>query len=457
MNSIMLNQFFSNYFVLLIYEFFVFFILCKSYKLKTSKRTAYITVFLFSNFLPITDSLSTVLIGNGVITITERVALILKFISIIEESIIILFIILILDIAWYRSYWISIFLHAVLSLPLALYYNKFLKVDELNRINIIPFTLELLPNYLIVLLISIGWGSIFIWLGKYLKRLKKMNQISKWSWLIVYSIWAYIFINSDKNYINGDNQLMAGIGNFKQVLLVITAMIIVLLISISYSDKKLLKVENKLLKEQVELQYANYLILQQQEIKIHKLYHDIGNHIKTIQILVANDENQEAKQYTESLALQYKNIQKEIYCNNKIINAVLSQKLNVCNQERITYEVDIQIPDVLPITDIDLMCVYSNLLDNALESCQRNKDTDNYIIIKTALIGNYFTVKVINSKPIVEKVKKGKDGYKTTKADKIFHGYGLRIIDEIIERYEGQKELLDKGSEFSAMVMLKAQ
>jgi sensor histidine kinase regulating citrate/malate metabolism len=101
------------------------------------------------------------------------------------------------------------------------------------------------------------------------------------------------------------------------------------------------------------------------------------------------------------------------------------------------------------------MCIFSNLLDNAIEGCQRNRESDNYIKIKTTRIGNYLGIKIINSKATEENILTEENIYRTTKMDKKNHGYGLRIIEEIISQYDGYKELQDNMSEFSAMVMLK--
>ncbi|MBP1757126.1 MAG: histidine kinase-, gyrase and HSP90-like ATPase family protein, partial [Firmicutes bacterium] len=226
-------------------------------------------------------------------------------------------------------------------------------------------------------------------------------------------------------------------------------------VAIIHSDRRVLKIENNLLKEQNEIQFANYIAMQQKDMEIHKLYHDIGNHISTIQILVDQGDTQEAKEYTRRLNEQYNGLKKGLYCNNKIINAVLLQKLKVCEESGIRYELELSIPQSLPFQDIDLMCIYSNLLDNAIEGCQRNSVTDNYIKIKTAQIGNYLGIKIINSKSAEHSMPDGDSAFGTSKKDKSVHGYGLRIIEEIVKHYDGYKELQEERKEFSAMVMLK--
>jgi sensor histidine kinase regulating citrate/malate metabolism len=259
---------------------------------------------------------------------------------------------------------------------------------------------------------------------------------------------------SEKDYFVEDN-VMKGYTNYKLIVLMLATLIIIILLAINQSDKRVLRIENNLLKKQSELQYESYAGIQKYELELHKLYHDIGNHIKTIQILVDQGDKQEAKNYTEELINQYRVISKDYYCNNKILNAVLINKVQICEENRIVTQIDLQLPDNNSIRDIDLMCIFANLLDNAIEGCRRNPNASNYIHIKTTVMNNFLSIFVINSKDKTARIVNDKGRYATTKQDKKAHGYGLRILDEIIERYEGQKEFVDKGEEFSAMILLK--
>lgn len=460
MNGLILNQFFSMYLLYFIYEITVYLIVCKSYPIKTSNRKAYLLAVLFANFVLLNNTLSNIYLGGGIVPETQAILVLNNCNMIIEQLLLLIFMVIVLDIAWYRSFWLTIILHAVLVLPFQiLYYQQFTSMNAYYDSVIQPLTLKNLPQYVLIVIISVAWGGLFLFLSRFVKKLKKVHQMTKWSWYALYSIYAFIVLNTTKRYhyqAGDDAIVLRGVDNYRLLFYLIIAIIVIMFLSISYSDRKLLKVENDLLKEQIEIQYANYLMAQQQETKIHKLYHDIGNHINTIQVLVNNGETQEAKTYTENLALQYRNIKKDFYCSNKIINAVLTQKVKVCTQSGIAYDIDINIPEVLPIRDIDSMSVFSNLLDNAIESCQRNENSENYIHIKASILGDYFVVKIINSKSMSANVSKDKHSFSTWKKDKNMHGYGLRILEEIVDRYDGQKELLDNGNEFSAMIMLKA-
>jgi hypothetical protein len=432
--------------------------MCSSIQLKISKRKAYVSAFFYANFLTITNTVSNIIIAQKMIDETLLIIIITKLTTIVGELLIIRYLARTLKAMWYQSYWLTIVLHIILTLPMIFYTQSFVVLDSEERIIFQGVTLRTLPLYLL----SIGLMLItylLVWiLCKYIIKRIDLVKISKKFWVVIYTIWASITLLTTKTYqytSDETSQTILGMDNYREMIIGILVIIFCIAVSIIHSDKKILKVENSLLKEQYELQFANYMAMQQKELEIHKLYHDIGNHVKTIQILVNQGDTQEAKEYTLKLSQQYQNIRKGLYCNNKVINAVLIQKLKVCEENSIRYEMDLAIPKTLSIQDIDLMCIYSNLLDNAIESCQRDAGLDDYIKIKTSQVGNYLGIKITNSKKSEQSEHLSVSEYGTTKKDKSMHGYGLRIIDEIVKRYDGYKELQDNNGEFSAMVMLK--
>lgn len=451
-------EFLCFYFISILYEYTVYYMMCSSFPLKISKRKAYITAFFYANFLTITNALSNIVIAQKMVEETLTIIIITKLISILGELLIILFLSRTLQKVWYQTYWLTILLHILLIMPMAFYMKNFTFVDEQKKIIYQAVTTKNLHLYLISIGIMLVTYRLIWSLTRYILKKTDLNKVSRKLWVIIYTCWASILLLTVKTYQYDSDDLSAsivGFDNYREVIIAVMVIIFCIAVAIIHSDQRILRIENSLLKEQNELQYDNFIAMQQKELEIHKLYHDIGNHINTIQVLVDEGEMKEAKEYTRRLTQQYQGIRKDLYCNNKIINAVLLQKLRTCEESGIRYELEISLPLSLPIQDIDLMCIYSNLLDNAIESCHKNLAADNYIKIKTAQIGNYLGIKIINSKAADQVIITDESGFKTTKKEKSSHGYGLRIIEEIVKHYDGYKEMQDNALEFSAMVMLK--
>lgn len=451
-------EFLCFYIINIIYEYSVYYIMCSCHQLKISRKKAYITAFFYANFLTLTNTLSNIIIAQKLVDETLPIIILTKLIFILGELLIILYLSRTFKKVWYQTYWLTILLHIILTIPMYFYLKGFTLLDLQERIIYQAVTIKTLYLYLA----SIGIMLISSLMIGYLVRLilKKidLNKVSRKLWVMIYTCWVLIVLITEKTYQYDTDDLsteILGYDNYREVIIAVMVIVFCIAVAIIRSDQRILRIENNLLKEQNEMQYDNFIAMQQKELEIHKLYHDIGNHINTIQVLVDEGETKEAKEYTRKLTQQYQGIKKDSYCNNKIINAVLLQKLRTCEESGIRYELEISLPQSIPIQDIDLMCIYSNLLDNAIESCYNNLAADNYIKIKTTQVGNYLGIKIINSKASNLSMFLDENGFQSTKKEKNLHGYGLRIIEEIVKRYDGYKEMQDNTSEFSAMVMLK--
>jgi hypothetical protein len=458
MISQFISEFFRNFILHYTYELMVYLIYCNAFSLQISKRKAYRLAVLYSAYASFNFAFFSLLIGGGVIPETNEIFLMNNIFMLLEQLVVLVFAIQCFELPWYKTYWLTVVAHTILGLPMVLAYNGTIYYNSNNDALMKPMDSHILLIYVLALTVMIIGGCLLIFLCRHFKKIKKKYHMPKWCWVIVNGLWVIQLLTTRRSYHQNDPNASDGLDHaseMDELFILIVIMVIIFYIISNYSDRKLLKVENKLLKKQNEIQYANYIAMQQQELQIHKLYHDIGNHIKTIQLLVSSGDTKEAKAYTDELEQLYRGIRKNFYCNNKIINAVLSEKSKICEQNRISCEIEVNLKEDLPYRDIDLMCIFSNLFDNAIEGCKRNSSSDNYIHVKSSMVGDYLAIKFINTKPEAVSGGKEKGSLITWKKDKSMHGYGLRIVEEIVERYEGQKEFADHDKEYSAMVMLK--
>lgn len=450
----MVADFWNFYFSVLIYNFLAY--LCLIHCFKTEVRTfkLYLLAFICANVMPITDGLGIVLVGGGHVPYTVNVYWILKACILAQELVKILFIVYAMRSNWFKYYWWGIIVQIILGIMYVwIYQLKFVSVVE-GVIAFTPITIDTVTAYM-VSLVCIGlFGFIFILISKFLISKINFNYLSKWVWFSIYTAWGGVVLISDKSYVNDDttSSILSGMSNIMQIAAFMVLAIILLFITVSRSEKKILLMENQLLKQQCEIQYNNFMVKEQHDTNICKLYHDIGNHLATIKVLLEGD-NEAARQYADSLLTKYSSIKRKYFSDNKIINAVLISKIDFMEENSITYNIEICVPEVLNIKDIDVMSVFSNLLDNAIENCIKDDVVKRYIHIKVATIKNYLTFHITNSKSVKEIQEKG--NYTTWKKDKNLHGYGLKIIQEIKERYEGEIQYKDHGDHFQAMVMLR--
>lgn len=457
MRDIMANNIISIYIMYIVLYYIVYIIMIYSYPIKTSKNKALLLSFACANFTGITSTLSFVFIGQGIVQETLKIIITNKIIYLLSEIIVIICLNIIINIPWYRIYWVCHILYAIYAITAQLcFLNKYVTF-ETNHIVIERITLNNLIGYLlVVVIIPIMIAMVIIRIIKFIYDKVKTFKIPNIIWFIVNMGLILLMLPVKKSYSyieENANDWNKGITEFNTVIIEFTLILAVAFVVLNNIQKKNLRIENRLLREVNEFRYNNYLSNQKREMRIHQLYHDIGNHLKTIQILVYHGENDDAKRYMNNLLLEYTDIRRECYCKNEIINAVLNEKIKTCQQKGIKTEIDINIPEDILIRDIDLMSVFVNVLDNAIEGCQRNSGVTKNININAYVNRDYLTVKIISSKKEKDIVNTNK--VKVPKKDIYVHGYGVKILDEIVKRYNGQKDQTVIGDEECILVTLK--
>ena len=142
------------------------------------------------------------------------------------------------------------------------------------------------------------------------------------------------------------------------------------------------------------------------------------------------------------------------FCDNKTIDAILYNKSLLAKSLHIPFDIQVQIPQQLNIAYVDLICVYANLLDNAIEANCQVDETQRMLKITSALKMNQLIVKVENAKPANLHIDKNSG--KTTKTDTSEpHGLGLKILQRTAEKYHGDMLIQDKGHEVSVSVFME--
>ena len=99
------------------------------------------------------------------------------------------------------------------------------------------------------------------------------------------------------------------------------------------------------------------------------------------------------------------------------------------------------------------MCtLLANLLDNAIEANEQIGDGNRWIYLKIKRKNDMLLIWVEN---LIAKGLINKDNFfETSKENKIFHGLGIKSIDNVIQKYSGYKEFDIQENKFQIYISI---
>lgn len=200
---------------------------------------------------------------------------------------------------------------------------------------------------------------------------------------------------------------------------------------------------------QGEIQSAHYEELNNKYIETQCMVHDIEKHISAIEKLSENYDFKEATQYTEKLRDELKRHKNIFECSNKILSAVMSQKILLAESKGISVETKIEDMPLDFMDETDITSIFANLMDNAIEACDEvpNKKV---ISIKMCRINDFLYIDMMNS--FSGKIIRNNGKFKSTKAG--HKGYGMTSIQMAIEKYDGYMVTEQKGNVFISEIVI---
>lgn len=228
--------------------------------------------------------------------------------------------------------------------------------------------------------------------------------------------------------------------------LILASSIVLILLFRQILKENKLKTQNELMQNKLDMQYKYYLNIQESHMKVKKLYHDINNHICCIDNLKNN--SSEVDEYISNLNDEIKEFKCIYNTGNMILDIIINEKSKVCTNKGINFTCDINFSKVNFIKPIDVSSIFDNILDNAIEACDKisNEKIDKYIRIKGTIIKSFFIIKCENSK--VNSIKIYKDILLTDKIDKFMHGIGIQSVKSSLEKYNGEILFEDEKNKF---------
>lgn len=209
--------------------------------------------------------------------------------------------------------------------------------------------------------------------------------------------------------------------------------------------------------EERNIEYQNKL-LEKQVQEVQNIYmtmrgwrHDYHNHLQAMKAYIKMGEYDKLDIYLKLLEEDLDNINQLVESGNVNLDAVLNSKISLAINNGIDVEYKATCPPTLTVSDIDLCALLGNLIDNAVEACEKMKeDEKQYIRLYIGILKKQLYISITNSTN--EVVRKMDNQYITNKRGN--HGQGLKRINLIVEKYGGYINRQNEPGVFITEIML---
>ncbi|MDW2798309.1 GHKL domain-containing protein [Clostridium boliviensis] len=209
----------------------------------------------------------------------------------------------------------------------------------------------------------------------------------------------------------------------------------------------------------------NYLLMQmnqhdqqflednkRQADKIARIKHDIKNHLTYIAFNIENQNYEVAKKYISELINNTDLNNNFIKLTDNSLNFIINHKLSQAHKKNIKIYAQIEDLKEPYIEEFDLCILLCNILDNAIEAVERQKEKQIHIeIYKQAGYQTYFIKNTIETS-----ILGVNSNLRTTKNKKKDHGYGIPQINDIIKKYDGYIDIYEMEKYFCIKVLIPA-
>ena len=230
-------------------------------------------------------------------------------------------------------------------------------------------------------------------------------------------------------------------------IIAITVTIYLVFVMIKENEERL---KEKQAYNRLETKNDYYEKVEESQNQIRRLYHDMNNHLYNIQMM--NKSSEDASDYIVSLQNELKEARKTRVSGNSLFDIIVDEKMNICKNKGIEFDIDVDSKNTGFIKNMDMSSILANILDNAIEACDKMTSNKKYIKLTSMWADDMFVIICENSKE--NEVKKIGDRFITDKINKSEHGIGIKSVEKSVKNYDGNMMIFCDDNLFKVKIMI---
>lgn len=210
------------------------------------------------------------------------------------------------------------------------------------------------------------------------------------------------------------------------------------------------KLEMEYLQNMLHMQYENYKISEESIELVNQKYHDLKHQIELLRLEV---DSEEKMAYLDQMEQDIRAYEARNKTGNKVLDTILTTKSLQCQNQGISLTCVADGKEIEFMHPMDISALFGNALDNAIESVKKLNDPEKRLIhVSVAKQRKFLRIRVENCYEGEIVFENGMPA--TTKRDKRYHGYGIKSIQRIVEKYGGSMTIDTKDGWFELRILM---
>ena len=228
-------------------------------------------------------------------------------------------------------------------------------------------------------------------------------------------------------------------------------MLLIAFIFIMYVKYRDYESESVLINARNEILERNYKDYQKLFEDNRHVIHDFRNHLTVLRGFIQKDEKNKALEYSDTITGPSRELAETVSTGSEIVDIVVNYMAAEAKRRGIRFTEDIQIGQC-GIADTDFCAILSNLLDNAIESSEKESEEKRYVSLTMRTVNNMLMIKTRNNAAESARIIDGAK-LRTSKQDTRKHGIGLESVRSSVSKYDGSVKLSSGKDYFEVQIL----
>jgi hypothetical protein len=232
-----------------------------------------------------------------------------------------------------------------------------------------------------------------------------------------------------------------------EALFQVTVDVMVIIMQFGVMEQARLNSHVETMRELVHQQRVQYEASKESAQLINEKYHDLKHLLKSFRGTVPQEQFDRLK---DSIAAY----ERPANSGNEVLDVLLAEKIGICQQRNIVLTCSLGKTDFSFVEELDLYSLFQNALSNAINAVSALPEgSERFITLSAMRDGNMLSIHMEN--PCREDID-FVDGLPQTRDDPDWHGFGMKSMNRIAEKYNGMLTVEQRGRLFLLDILLLA-